>query len=293
MHKKETHLKHSRLANDLMNYITDHIETDINIDELSAEFGISKFHFHKIFKEQMGVNIYEMIKSIRLQKASNLPITNSRSTITEVANMCGYSSQTSFIRAFKQRFDMTPKAWRRGGYKEYSNRILSSSQTASISDADFSHLTPKIVKMNAKTAYYIRHRGYSKRVVSIWQKILAWIYTNEIEEYMEIGMYHDNPIITALDSCHYVACVVPKSHKKLKNTNLPTFSIFGGIYATFEVEGKYGDILKLIQWVYHHWLPDSGYETTTMPSYTVFEKNHFLSDDGLFKITYCVPVKYV
>jgi len=133
MHKKETpHLRHSRLANDLMNYITDHIDTDINIDELSEEFGVSKFHFHKIFKEQMGVNIYEMIKSIRLQKASNLLITNRRSTITEIATMCGYSSQTSFIRAFKQRFEMTPKAWRQGGYREYSNRILSSSETRSL-----------------------------------------------------------------------------------------------------------------------------------------------------------------
>jgi AraC family transcriptional regulator len=293
MHKKETHLRHSRLANDLMNYITDHIETDINIDELSEAFGISKFHFHKIFKEQMGVNIYETIKSIRLQKASNLLITNSRSTITEVATMCGYSSQTSFIRAFKQRFEMTPKAWRRGGYREYSNKILRASETASLSEADFSHLTPKIVKLDKQTAYYIRHRGYNKKVMTVWQKMLAWIYTNEIEEYMEIGMYHDNPIITPLAECHYVACVVPKSRKKLKNTNLPTFEVFDGIYATFEVEGKYGDILKLIQWVYHHWLPDSGYETTTMPSYTIFKKNHFLSEDELFSITYCVPVKYV
>ncbi len=294
MHKKETHLRHSRLANDLMNYITDHIETDINIDELSAEFGISKFHFHKIFKEQMGINIYEMIKSIRLQKASNLLITNRRSTITEIAMMCGYSSQTSFIRAFKQRFEMTPKAWRKGGYREYSNRILSSSETASISEADFSYLSPKIVKIEKQVAYYIRHEGYNRKVIPIWQKMLAWIYTNEIEEYMEVGMYHDNPIITPLESCRYVACVVPKSRKKLKNTNLPTLDVFGDdIYATFEVEGKYGDILKLIQWVYHHWLPESGYETTTMPSYTIFEKNHFLSEDELFKITYCVPVKYV
>ena len=42
MHKKETNLIHSKLANDLMNYINNNIETDINIDQLSHEFGISK-----------------------------------------------------------------------------------------------------------------------------------------------------------------------------------------------------------------------------------------------------------
>ncbi len=293
MHKKQTSLNHSQLANDLMNYINSNIQTDINIDQLSQEFGISKFHFHKIFKEQMGTNIYETIKSIRLQKASNLLITNKYSTITEIANMCGYSSQTSFIRAFKQRFEQTPKVWRNGGYKEYSNKILSASQAATLSNADFSHLEPKIVKTKRKKVYYIRKKGYNKGAIPIWQKMLAWVYTNEIQKYEQIGVYHDNPIITPLEDCYYVACIAPLENKKLKNTNLPSFDIDEGICVTFDVEGKYGDILKLIQWVYHHWLPNSGFETTTIPSYTIFEKNHFLNDDGLFKCKYFVPVRYV
>ncbi|MEA3384066.1 MAG: AraC family transcriptional regulator [Campylobacterota bacterium] len=293
MHKKETRLNHSKLANNLMNYINEHIQTDINIDQLSSDFGISKFHFHKIFKEQMGTNIYETIKSIRLQKASNLLITNKYSTITEVASMCGYSSQTSFLRAFKQRFEQTPKVWRNGGYKEYSNHILSASQTASISQADFSNLEPKIVKTQKKVVYYIRQKGYNSKAKQTWQKMMAWVYTNDIEEYEQIGIYHDNPIITPLEDCYYVACIAPKDITKLTNTNLPSFDIHAGIFAKFEVEGKYGDILKLIQWVYHNWLPKSGFETTTIPSYTIFEKNHFLSDDGLFKCSYFLPVRYV
>ncbi|MEA3352345.1 MAG: AraC family transcriptional regulator [Campylobacterota bacterium] len=293
MHKKQTNLKHSKLANDLMNYINTNIETDINIDQLSFEMKISKDHLHKVFKEQMGANIYETIKSIRLQKASNLLISNKYSTITEVANMCGYSSQTSFIRAFKQRFDQTPKIWRKGGYKEYSNKILSQSQAATLSQADFSHLQPKIVKTKADKAYYIRQRGYDRRSFELWQKMIAWVYTNEIEEYQQIGIYHDNPIITPLKDCNYVACIVPKDDSKLKNTNLPSFDIESVICATFEVKGKYGDILKLIQWIYHHWLPDSGFEANTIPSYTIFKKNHFLSEDGLFEGTHYVPVKYI
>ena len=294
MHKKQTNLKHSKLANDLMNYINTYIETDINIDQLSYELNISKFHLHKIFKEQMGSNIYETIKSVRLQKASNLLITNKYSTITEVANMCGYSSQTSFIRAFKQRFEQTPKQWRKGGYKEYSSKILEYSQAATLSQADFSHLQPKIVKTKKKTAYYIRQKGYDRRSFELWQKMIAWVYTNEIEEYEQIGIYHDNPIITPLNECNYVACIIPNEKTdSLKNTSLPTFDLEDGICATFDVKGEYGDILKLIQWVYHHWLPDSGFETTTIPSYTIFHKNHFLSDDGLFEVTYYLPVRYV
>ncbi|MEA1915469.1 MAG: AraC family transcriptional regulator [Campylobacterota bacterium] len=293
MHSKQTNLRHSQLSNNLMNYINNHIDTDINIDQIAVDYDVSKFHLHRIFKEQMGMNIYETIKSIRLQKASNLLITNRYSTITEIANMCGYSSQTSFIRAFKARFDQTPKYWRNGGYKEYSNKILSSSQTAKLSNADFSDLEPKIVKTKRKTVYYIRQKGYNRKVMQTWQKMQAWIYTNEIQQYEQIGVYHDNPIITPLDECYYVACIVPQDNTKLKNTNLPSFEMHEGICATFEVEGKYGDILKLIQWVYHHWLPNSGFETTTIPSYSLMHKNHFLQEDQQFKITYYVPVRYL
>lgn len=294
MHRKQTNLLHSKISNDIMNYINNHIQTDINIDQLAYDFNISKYHLHRIFKEQMGSNIYETIKSIRLQKASNLLITNRFSTISEIAMMCGYSSQTSFIRAFKARFDQTPKHWRNGGYKLYSNKILSSSQTASLSSADFSYLEPKIVKSTRKTVYYIRQKGYNKDVVNIWQKLMAWVYTNDIKKYEQIGIYHDNPIITPLDQCSYVACIAIEDDIKLKNTSLPTFQIEKDVVcATFRVQGEYGDILKLIQWVYHQWLPNSGFETTTIPSYSVMHKSHFLSDDQKFDITYYVPIRYV
>lgn len=94
MQKKNTRDIHIDIANKTMSYIYQNIDTSINIDELASNFSISKIHLHKIFKEQMGINIYESIKSIRLQQASNLLLTNNYSTISQIANMCGYSSQS-------------------------------------------------------------------------------------------------------------------------------------------------------------------------------------------------------
>ncbi len=162
--KKETLEKRVKIANDIMYYIYQYMDTDINLDTLSMDLNISKFHMHRIFKEEFGKNIYEAIKSARLQKASNLLITNRYSTITEIASMCGYSSQTSFIRAFKQRFNCTPKKWKKDGYKEYSKEILADSVDAlglNIYDYD---IEPQILKMPKQKAYYIRHSGYDKNI---------------------------------------------------------------------------------------------------------------------------------
>ncbi|MFY9084391.1 AraC family transcriptional regulator [Aliarcobacter cryaerophilus] len=289
--KKSTYEKRAKIANDVMNYIYKYIDTNINIDELSLQLNISKFHLHRVFKEEFGKNIYESIKSIRLEKAANLLITNKFSTITDISNMTGYSSQTSFLRAFKQRFSMTPKEWKNGGYKEYSNKII---EKISISnDLDFSNIEPIIVKMPQMRGYYIRHKGYDKSIKKTWAKLQTWIYTNDIKFYKQMALHHDNPIITPLEDCQYIAIAVLDENEELKDLSLPTLDIPKGIYAKFSLSGKYGDVIKLIQWVYHVWLIDSGYETTTNPSYTIYHKNHFLSLDGEFILDFYLPIKYV
>ncbi|DAB41096.1 MAG TPA: AraC family transcriptional regulator [Sulfurovum sp. UBA12169] len=290
--KKETLKKRTKIANNIMYYIYTHIDTHIDIEELSRDLCISKFHMHRIFKEAFGKNIYENIKSIRLQKASNLLLTNKFSTISAIANMCGYSSQSSFIKAFAERFEMTPKIWRNGGYRTYSNQILQQSKMAMESDADFSTLMPSIVKMPVFESYYIRNRGYNVNIKQAWQKLHTWILNNEISNYRQIALFHDNPTITPLEECQYIACVVVENERNIPNDRLPKFKISDGVYAKFDLQGKQGDILKMIHWVYHEWLPASEYETTTKPSYVIYAKNNFLSEDNTFDLSFYVSIKF-
>ena len=290
--KKETLQKRVQIANDIMYYIYTHIDTHIDMNELSSNLNISKFYMHRVFKEIFKKNIYESIKSIRLQKASNLLLTNKYSTNTDVANICGYSSQTSFIRAFKERFEMTPKEWKNGGYKKYSRRIIEQSTKAKRSTAIFDNIEPVIVKMPLIESYYIRHSGYNPEIRSTWQKLQTWVFSNNITEFKQIALFHDNPTITPLDECQYVACIALESKKSVKSDRLPKFNISDGIYAKFDLAGEHGDLLKFIHWVYHEWLPKSEYETTTKPPYVMYRKNNYLSDQKEFDISFYLSIKF-
>jgi AraC family transcriptional regulator len=290
--KRETLHKKTKIANDILFYIYSHIDVDINMDELAHEFEISKFYMHKVFKEMFGRNIYESIKAIRLQKAATLLLTNKYSTISDIAALCGYSSQTSFIRVFKERFLMTPTQWRQGGYKTYSKNIIEESIKTKHSNATFDHLVPTIVKMPQIEAYYIRHRGYNDQIRQTWQKIQSWTYSNNIENYQHIALFHDNPAITPLDDCQYVACIKVDGVDMSKNERLPRFKIFGGTYAKFDITGTDGDFLKFMHWLYSEWLPSSDYETTTKPQYAIYKKNKYLSDDNLFDLSFYLSIKF-
>ncbi|MBU0633418.1 AraC family transcriptional regulator [bacterium] len=288
--KKNIALNRTKVTNDLMHYIYDNIDSQINLDILSADFHISKFHMHRIFKEEFGSNIYETVKSIRLQKASNLLITNKNSTISEISAMCGYGSQTSFIRAFIKRFEMSPKQWRKGGYLEYSNKILNALPDHFGSKTGYSDLEPLIKKMKPIKVYYIRHLGYDQSIKKCWQKLQTFIFHNDIQSYSQIALYHDNPIITPLKDCNYVACIGINDDIEPSQINLPSFEIHGGVYAEFSATGYGDDILKLTQWIYHEWLPSSGYETTTKHSYVVYDENNFLNEKGFFSLKYYIPI---
>lgn len=289
---KYTMQKNVKIANSIMYYIYTHIDVNIDMDELSHNLGISKFYMHKLFKNTFGKNIYESIKSIRLQKAASLLLTNKYSTISEVANLCGYSSHSSFIKAFRNKFDVSPKEWRNGAYKKYSNSILKASNISTSSTLDFSKLSATIVNMPSMKSYYIRNSGYINNVKETWQKLYTLILNHKVKKYQMVALLHDNPTITDLNNCQYIACIITDEQEEVFTKRLPKFKISDGVYAKFDLQGYGEDIFRFIQWVNHDWLVDSEYETTTKPSFIVYHKNNYLNNENLFDISYYLSIKF-
>lgn len=287
--KRETKHQHADIVNSILSYIYLHIDTELHAEELARMESLSVHHLQRIFKEVTGKNLYETIKSIRLQKAASLLLTNRYATVSEIALMCGYSSQTSFIKAFKERFHTTPKVWKHGAYLAYSEKILSTSPYSGCG-RDFSGTIPKILKAPPIYAAYIRHRGYNISIKNSWNRLRAWSIENDVgADARQIGFHHDNPTITPLDECAYIAAIeIPRgSHP---HGPVASFEIPASLCAVFHIQGKYGDVLHFMRYVYHVWLPESGFEAKTLPPYAIYRKNHFLDPSGEFDLEFYLPV---
>jgi AraC family transcriptional regulator len=146
--------------------------------------------------------------------------------------------------------------------------------------------------MPAIESYYIRNKGYNVNIKETWQKLQTWILTNDITSYKRIALFHDNPTITPLNDCQYIGCVVVDDKKEVKSDRLPKFKIAEGVYAKFDLKGKTGDVLPFIHWVYHEWLPKNEYETTTKPSYAVYNKIDFLDESNEFDLSFYVSINF-
>jgi AraC family transcriptional regulator len=99
----------NRLAH-VVEYIKNNIREELNLDVLSQKACMSKPHFSRSFKQELGLSPMEFVLKERLSLAKNyLRMANYQ--IQEVCFMAGFNNITYFIRAFKSEFGMTPKVY--------------------------------------------------------------------------------------------------------------------------------------------------------------------------------------
>ena len=84
-----------------------HSGATFDIGDLAVKFHISPSYLQRLFRQQTGVSMCELLSEQRLQKAAKL-LENSNMSVKEVAYTVGYEHVSSFIRAFERRFGRAP-----------------------------------------------------------------------------------------------------------------------------------------------------------------------------------------
>jgi len=88
-------------------YIEKHYTTHITIDDLARQFYVSNSSISHLFKQKMGVSVYRYITQRRLISAKNL--IGQKLPLEEVSRRVGFSDYSTFYRAFKQEYGISPR----------------------------------------------------------------------------------------------------------------------------------------------------------------------------------------
>lgn len=81
------------------------------LTEIAAQVGTHDKKLSAIFREHMGMTLFAWVREERLQKAQALLI-NSAMSIEDISVEAGFASAANFATAFRERFSVTPSAYR-------------------------------------------------------------------------------------------------------------------------------------------------------------------------------------
>jgi two-component system cell cycle response regulator len=92
--------------------ILSHVEdTELDVEHLARYVNMSRPTLYRKLKEISDLTPNEMINITRLKKAASL-LKSGEFTVTEIAEMTGYTSATVFGRNFQKQFGLNPSEFR-------------------------------------------------------------------------------------------------------------------------------------------------------------------------------------
>ncbi len=104
-----------KLLNNILDKVNENISNpDFSVNTLSKELGISRVHLYKKTMSLAGKTPIELIRMVRLKRASELLLTGEY-TVSEISYEVGFGDPRYFSKMFKNEFGVLPSKYRLHG----------------------------------------------------------------------------------------------------------------------------------------------------------------------------------
>ena len=90
----------------------DRVGDHVALDEIARDSGLSRPHFYKLFREQVGVPPNMYLNTLRME-AAIARLTSEQAPVTDIGLDLGFASQASFTRFFIANVGIPPSDYRR------------------------------------------------------------------------------------------------------------------------------------------------------------------------------------
>lgn len=221
-------------------------KTKLLLKDLANEVGISPFHFQKLFKAELGVSPIQCIMRIRLERARHLLHIDPTMSMATVANDCGFSSLAVFSRAFSSFYGIQAK--------QMAHRLRQQISTTMVEP-----FPVEIVYLSEVRLLYEHTNMYRKNLSKDFAMVQERARNSNISIHPKrIGVLTHIAFHGPKDNLNYYAGfqLVGQVPSKLMDK---VFSIPGGKYAAFRVEGEHHKLMESMLQFKRNWLDHSKY----------------------------------
>ncbi len=310
MHTR-TQSEYIRRINNALEFIEQHLDENIRLEDVARVSHFSSFHFHRLFHGIVGETVNDYIIRKRMERAARRLVYQTDLSVTEIAEMGGFSSSANFAKSFKLYFGVSAtelrnphkrqnskigKLYRKYG-KAFKPQDLYPQFVTNSGVFDPDKLKELLMKVKVeerpqqKIAYISSPGGYNlDSVYATWDKILNWAKNKGVDTNIDkcLALCHDNPSITPEDKCRYDVAVIVNNdvdvNEPCKQSMIPA-----GKYAVAYYKDEAAKINNFMTEVCSQWFPDSGFEPDNYPP--LFNYLNDSRKDGFVEMNIYIKVK--
>lgn len=262
-----------------IDYIEDHLSSNIDLEEVASIAACSSYHFSKIFMYLTDMPLHTYIRNRRMTLAA-YDLEDHSKKVIDIALKYGYESPTAFNRAFKKVHGIAPsKVRKKAASLHYCEPI-----TLNIDIKGNRQFSYRVEEKEAfrvigvKETYKVNIASNFKSVPAQWFKAmmtgkikkLLSVCQDETKSLMGISVFRDNDMFD-----YYIAVRSDEEHKGFEALELPP-----SLYAVFECKGALPEALQELQRnIIRDWLPASPYEYADLPDVEVYFDGDRNADD--------------
>jgi AraC family transcriptional regulator len=96
----------------ITDWIDTHLDEEFDLEQLAGRAGLSKFHFHRLFKSATGMSPGKYQLTARMKEARQR-LRETKQSVVAVALDLGFSSPSHFAQVFRRETGQTPSEYRR------------------------------------------------------------------------------------------------------------------------------------------------------------------------------------
>lgn len=287
MEEQDSTTIRSAVINQAINYIFEHIDEEISVDDVAKHCAYSKYHLMRMFREDMDEALYQFIKRIRIERSAwRLKVEKDKS-VTEIGIDYGYSA-SNFATAFKKHLNLSPTDFRKTS--EQLVEQSSFSHGISLDDIEDSGKRITIEHLDPMLVIYERKKGNYHNLPAEWCEFIKKYSHLISEDTLYIECTIDDPSITDEDSCMYELCqTIASDHPALnEDPGLLTHLFDGGTYAVYHFKGFPQFLFMVYQEVFCRWLSRTGNQLDERPILDIYR---YVGEDGYMEIDICFPIQ--
>lgn len=255
--------------NQAINYIEEHLTTEIEYEQLGKIACCSTYHFQRMFAYMAGIPLSEYIRRRKMSLAA-VDLQSKDAKIIDVAGKYGYSSPTAFNRAFQAVHGIAPSLVRNEGVSVKSfPTIMFKITVKGVEEMNY--------RIETKEAFRIigvsqpLHKEIEKNfmiVPKMWQDAASDGTLQKLA-----GMMDTPPMgLLGVSVCndeeqwkYFIAVSSTKANEEFEEYIVPAAT-----WAVFSGEGTNQSLQELEQRIVTEWLPASGYEYANAPDIEVY-----------------------